>query len=73
MPGELFVEYQLAAKAMRRDLHVAMTAYGDYGPGYIGTAAAYREGGYETSPRSSGVDERAEPILMAAIKTLLEP
>ncbi len=49
MPGELFVEYQLAAKAMRRDLHVAVAAYGDFGPGYIGTAAAYREGGYETS------------------------
>ena len=31
-PGELFVEYQLAAKAMRPDLHVAMAAYGDYGP-----------------------------------------
>ena len=55
MPGELFVEYQLAAKAMRPDLHVAMAAYGDYGPGYIGTAAAYREGGYETSPTASNV------------------
>ena len=56
MPGELFVEYQLAAKAMRPDLHVAMAAYGDYGPAYIGTAVAYREGGYETSARASGVD-----------------
>ncbi len=72
MPGELFVEYQLAAKAMRRDLHVTMAAYGDYGPAYIGTAAAYREGGYETSPTASGVDERAEPILMGAMKKLLE-
>ena len=73
MPGELFVEYQLAAKSMRRDLRVAMAAYGDYGPDYIGTAAAYAQGGYETSAKSSGVDERAEPILMAAIKKLLEP
>ena len=72
MPGELFVEYQLAAKAMRRDLHVAMAAYGDYGPDYIGTAVAYGQGGYETSTRASGVDGRAEPILMAAIKKLLE-
>jgi hypothetical protein len=32
MPGELFVEYQLAAKAMRPDLFVTMAAYGDYGP-----------------------------------------
>ncbi len=72
MPGELFVEYQLAAKAMRRDLHVAMAAYGDYGPDYIGTAIAYGQGGYETSAKSSNVDARAEPILMAAMKRLLD-
>ena len=72
MPGELFVEYQLAAKAMRRDLHVAMAAYGDYGPGYIGTAAAYRQGGYETSPKASNVTPEAEQVLMAAMKKLLE-
>jgi hypothetical protein len=72
MPGELFVEYQLAAKAMRRDLHVSMAAYGNYGPGYIGTAVAYREGGYETSPRASNVDPGAERVLMAAMKKLLE-
>ena len=32
VPGELFVEYQLAAKATRPDLFVAMAVYGDYGP-----------------------------------------
>jgi len=37
LPGELFVEYQLAAKAMQPELNIAMAAYGDYGPGYIGT------------------------------------
>jgi len=52
MPGELFVEYQLAAKAMRPDLKVAMAAYGDYGPGYIGTEIGYGQGGYETSQRA---------------------
>src|SRR5262249_41568407 len=36
MPGELFVEYQLAAQQMRPDSPVLMAAYGDYGPGYIG-------------------------------------
>jgi hypothetical protein len=71
MPGELFVEYQLAAKAMRPDLHVAMAAYGDYGPGYIGTAAAYPEGGYETSARASDVAPEVEEVLTAAIKQLL--
>ncbi|MGB3119916.1 MAG: hypothetical protein WBE58_13930, partial [Verrucomicrobiales bacterium] len=72
LPGELFVEYQLAAKAMRPDLHVMMAAYGDYGPAYIGTAAAYPEGGYETGPTSSNVAPEAEQVLMGAMKTLLE-
>lgn len=71
MPGELFVEYQLAAKALRPDLKVAMAAYGDYGPGYIGTSIAYGQGGYETSPVASNVGPETEPILMQAIKTLL--
>ncbi len=71
LPGELFVEYQLAAKKMRPDLHVAMAAYGDYGPAYIGTTVAYSEGGYETSPRASNVAPEVEPILMDAMKRLL--
>lgn len=72
LPGELFVEYQLAAKAMRPDLHVMMAAYGQYGPGYIGTAAAYPEGGYETSPTSSNVAPEVEVVLIDAMKRLLE-
>lgn len=71
MPGELFVEYQLAARQMRSDLHIAMAAYGDYGPGYIGTTRAYDEGGYETSPRASNVAPDVEPVLMTAMKKLL--
>lgn len=72
LPGELFVEYQLNAKAMRTDLHVMMAAYGDYGPGYIGTAAAYPEGGYETGPTSSSVSAEAEAILLDAMRKLLQ-
>lgn len=73
LPGELFVEYQLAAKAMRPDLHVAMAAYGDCGPQYIGTAKAYGEvGGYETEPRSSNVPPAVEDVLMGAIRKLLD-
>jgi hypothetical protein len=72
MPGELFVEYQLAAKTMRPDLHVAMAAYGDYGPAYIGTAVAYGEGGYETSPRSSNVAPEVEEVLTGAMRQLLQ-
>jgi hypothetical protein len=71
-PGELFVEYQLAAKAQRPDLFVAMAAYGDYGPWYIGTARAYDEGGYETSPGATNVGPDAEAGLRAAISKLLE-
>lgn len=72
LPGELFVEYQLAAKALRSDLFVAMAAYGDYGTWYIGTARAYEEGGYETEPRSSNVAPEVEDVLMSAIKKLLK-
>jgi hypothetical protein len=71
MPGELFVEYQLAAKAQRPDLFVAMAAYGDYAPWYVGTAIAYEQGGYETEPRSSNVAPEVEPVLLKAIQKLL--
>jgi hypothetical protein len=72
MPGELFVEYQLAAKKMRPDLHVAMAAYGEYGSAYIGTERAYSEGGYETEPRSSNVAPHVEHVLMDGMRKLLD-
>lgn len=72
MPGELFVEYQLAAKAKRPDLFVAMAAYGDLGPGYIGTADAYKKGGYEVSDRASSVAPEVEGVLMKAMFQLLQ-
>ena len=71
MPGELFVEYQLAARDLRRESMVCMAAYGDYGPGYIGTEISYGQGGYETS-RVSRVGPQVESVLMAAMKQLLE-
>lgn len=71
MPGELFVEYQLAAQAMRPELFVCMAAYGDYGPGYIGTSIAYGQGGYETSGASRTAPE-VEGVLTAGIAKLLE-
>lgn len=70
MPGELFVEYQLTAKAMRPDLFVAMAAYGDYGPGYIPTAAAFKRGGYEAGV--SRLLPESENILMTAMRKLLK-
>jgi hypothetical protein len=72
MPGELFVEYQLAARKLRPEDTVCMAAYGDYGPGYIGTEIAYEQGGYETSPRASNVAPGVERVLMEAIRELLK-
>jgi hypothetical protein len=69
MPGELFVEYQLAAKKMRPDLFVAMAAYGEEGPDYIPTDIAYQQGGYE--PTQSNVLPGTEKILMDAMRKLL--
>jgi hypothetical protein len=71
MPGELFVEYQLAAQVLRPRDTVCMAAYGDYSPFYIGTEVAYLEGGYETRPTSSNVAPEVEKVLMAGLKQLL--
>ena len=71
MPGELFVEYQLAAQEMKPKAFVAMAAYGDYGPGYIGTRIAYSQGGYETGPVSLTSPD-VEEVLMAGLRKLLE-
>ena len=72
MPGELFVEYQLAAQELRPDLFVCMAAYGEYAPWYIGTDIAYEEGGYETSEGASLVGPGSEAALVGAMRTLLE-
>lgn len=70
MPGELFIEYQLAAQREKPNQWTTMAAYGEYGPMYIGTAAAYPQKGYETGPVSR-VGPNAEPVLLEAIKLSL--
>lgn len=72
MPGELFVEYQLAAQKMRPDATVCMAAYGDYAPGYIGTEIAYTQGGYEVQAASSNTSPAVEKVLMDALCRLLD-
>jgi len=72
MPGELFVEYQLAAQQLRPRDTVCMAAYGDGGPGYIGTAIAYAQGGYETQPSSSNTAPQVEKVLMDGVRELLK-
>jgi hypothetical protein len=70
MPGEAFIEYQLAAQKMRPDATVQVRAYGDDGPGYIPTARAYLEGGYEPTVALSSPD--SEDILLRAMRKLLK-
>lgn len=61
MPGELFVEYQLAAQPMKPDA-----------TGYIGTAIACTQGGYEVQASSSNTSPQVEKVLMDAMRLLLE-
>ena len=70
LPGEAFVEYQLAAQKMRTDVVVSVASYGDDGPGYIPTAKAYLEGGYEPTVALAGPD--SEEILLSAMRKLLK-
>ncbi len=72
LPGEAFVEYQLAAQKLRPESVVCVAAYGDYGPGYIGLTRSYAEGGYETSDWATRVAPSVEPVLMKAITELMK-
>jgi hypothetical protein len=47
LPGEPFIEYQLKAQELGKDRFVCVAGYGDDGTGYIPTAKAFFEGGYE--------------------------
>lgn len=70
LPGEPFVEFQLYAQARRPDRFVAVAGYGEGGPGYICTDAAFDEGGYE--PTAAMVGPPTESLLKAAIAELLK-
>src|SRR5204862_3674420 len=69
LPGEPFIEYQLRAQQARKDSFVCVAGYGDGGPGYIPTAAAYLQGGYEPTVSLAGAG--SEAILQRAMDTLL--
>ncbi len=69
LPGEAFVEYQLAAQAMKPGDQVCTAAYEEYGPRYIGMEKSYSEGGYEMT--QSFVAPEVEEVLMKAIKEVL--
>jgi hypothetical protein len=69
LPGEPFVEYQLDAQRLRPDAFVCVAGYGDGGPGYLPTADAYPERGYEPSVALAGPG--SEAILNSALARLL--
>jgi hypothetical protein len=69
LPGEPFIEYQLAAQESAPDRFVCVAGYGDGGPGYIPTARAYAEGGYEPTVALAGPP--SEEILRKAIARLV--
>ncbi len=49
LPGEAFIQYQLASQSLRPDAFVMVCAYGDCGMGYIPVDSSWGEGGYEES------------------------
>ncbi len=65
LPGEIFIEYQLHAQALRPDAFVAVAGYGDLGTGYITLEKSFAEGGYE--PVDAFVSGQSEAIMRAAI------
>ncbi len=69
LPGEMFVEYQLHARALHPRRAVAVAAYGDDGAWYVPTQAELACGGYEASVAFTGED--AEGLFTAAIARLL--
>jgi hypothetical protein len=69
LPGEPFIEYQLKAQRLRPDAFVCVAGYADGGPGYLPTAPAYLEGGYEPTVALAG--PASEEILLRAMGKLL--
>ncbi len=69
LPGEPLVDFQLFAQGVKPGDFVAVAGYGDCGTGYICSAVAYQEGGYE--PTDANVKPESEAIVKKAIEKLL--
>jgi hypothetical protein len=69
LPGEPFVEYQLAAQKVLEKKFVCVAGYGDGGMGYIPTDKAFLEGGYEPTVALAAPCEKT---LLAAITKVLK-
>jgi hypothetical protein len=73
LPGEPFIEYQLAAQRMRKDQFVCVAGYGDGGPGYVPTDKAYLEGGYEPTVALAAPCEKQLLGLIAKLLKVKRP
>ncbi len=71
LPGEPFVTYQLRAQRIWPQGIVAVAGYADGSTGYVCTAAAFGEGGYE--PTASQVGPRSEQVIDRVLYELLTP
>lgn len=69
LPGEMFVDYQLRARALRGRHPVAVAAYGDDGLWYVPTREEFRAGGYEVGV--TFCDENVDDTMTAALERLL--
>jgi hypothetical protein len=68
LPGEPFIEYQLAAQKLVKDRFVCVAGYGDGGPGYIPTDKAYLEGGYEPSVALAPCEKALLAVMAKVVK-----
>lgn len=70
LPGEPFVQFQLAAQKMRPDSFVCVAGYGDCGMGYIGGDRIFTDrGGYEQTYSFAGP---CEELFLSSIKNVLD-
>lgn len=69
LPGEMFIAYQLRARALRADAPVLVAAYGDGGPWYVPTRDEYPAGGYEVTV--AFCTDEVDGIMSDAIRRLL--
>jgi hypothetical protein len=70
LPGEMFVEYQLRARAVRPRQPVAVAAYGDDGLWYVPTKEEYPAGGYEVGV--AFCRDEVDRLMTDAIRRLLK-
>lgn len=71
LPAEAYVEYQLAAQAVRPDAFVLVAGYGECGPGYIPIERAWAENDSNLADWcwvNPGSEERMRAALEAALR-----